>query len=348
MWRVKNAGTTGAVINGNTLTTTAAGTVVVTATIVNGAAIGTPYTRDFSITIGFATPAQYRDMVLATLDDTNTVTITGNSAYGNGVFPSGRTVTLSPFKIAKYETTYGLWYEVKQWATAAARGANGYTFGNAGREGHDGTGGEAPTGTAKLEPVTYINWRDAVVWCNAYSEMSGKDPVYYTDTTYATVLRTSTTDSGTGAAADGAKMKPGANGYRLPTEAEWEYAARGGKTPSTSGTFVYTYAGSNTVGDVAWYNGNASGTHTVGGKAGNTLGLYDMTGNVDEWCWDWYDSSVGTGTVADPTGAASGSNRVRRGGAWLSISEYVCAVAFRNYTTPYNRYSSLGFRVVAP
>jgi uncharacterized protein YjdB len=143
VWSVKNAGATGASINGNTLTTTAEGTVEITATIANGTAMGTAYSRDFSITIGFATPAQYREMILATPDAANTVTITGSSSYG-GAFPANRTVTVSPFKIAKYETTYELWYEVKQWATGSARGANRYVFGNAGREGRNGTAGATP------------------------------------------------------------------------------------------------------------------------------------------------------------------------------------------------------------
>jgi formylglycine-generating enzyme required for sulfatase activity len=352
VWTVKDAGSTGASISGNMLTTTAAGTAAVTATIADGLAAGTPYTQDFSITIGFATPAPYRDMILATPNDTNTVTITGDSAYASGsndyekgVFIAGRTVTLSPFKIAKYETTYELWYEVKQWATAAARGANGYTFANAGREGHNGTDGAAPTSGAKTEPVTYINWRDAVIWCNAYSEMSGKEPVYYTDTTYTTVLRTSTDDNSIDTVADLAKMKTSANGYRLPTEAQWEYAARGGKTPSTSGTFVYTYAGSNTAEDVAWYLDNTNGTQTVGGRAGNTLGLYDMSGNVWEWCWDWYESPVGTGGT-DPAGRGVGSFRVFRGGACYEFASR-CAVAFRSNTGPKGRIYNIGFRVVA-
>jgi uncharacterized repeat protein (TIGR02543 family) len=119
----------------------------------------------------FTTPAQYREMV-----SLSGGTVTGDAAYdgpyGSGAFPPGRTVTLlNAFKMAKYETTYELWHEVYQWAAG-----NGYAFANAGREGNDGTGGAAPT-AAKTEPVTYINWRDAIVWCNAYSEMDGKAPV---------------------------------------------------------------------------------------------------------------------------------------------------------------------------
>jgi formylglycine-generating enzyme required for sulfatase activity len=129
-------------------------------------------------------------------------TITGYR--GAGAFIHNRTVTIGAFKIAKYETTWQLWKEVYDWAVA-----NGYTFGNSGREGH-GTNGTSTAGTTAeraTRPVTYINWRDAIIWCNALSEKRGKTPVYYTNTTDANVLKVSTTNLHS--AEDGAKMKPG-------------------------------------------------------------------------------------------------------------------------------------------
>ena len=134
--------------------------------------------------------------------------------------------------------------------------------------------------------------------------------------------------------------------YRLPTEAEWEYAARGGHkaTTATSGTGSTKYAGSNTISDVAWFVGNSGDkTHPVGQKAPNELGLYDMTGNVLEWCADWY-GNYSNGSQTDPKGPSSGQARVLRGGSWYSSARN-CRVSNRGYGAPADRISSDGFRL---
>ena len=116
--------------------------------------------------------------------------------------------------------------------------------------------------------------------------------------------------------------------FALPTEAQWEYAARGGK--STKG---YLYSGSNYLGDVAWYVGNSSNTtHPVKSKSPNELGLYDMSGNVREWCADWYGSYSST-SQTNPVGPSTGSHRVLRGGGWQNLATS-CRIAYREYITP--------------
>jgi formylglycine-generating enzyme required for sulfatase activity len=196
-----------------------------------------------------------------------------------------------------------------------------------------------------------------VVWCNAYSEAAGKTPVYYLEGTTnfgdtTRVLReseNSSVSSGNGKA-EKAVINTNASGFRLPTEAEWEYAARGGD-PTDATNWGYTYAGTsdqNSLGNYAWYDSNAGiATHPVGEKDANTAGLHDMSGNVREWCWDWHSSNVGTGTVSNPTGAASGTFRVSRGGSWLSFASD-CTVAYRGSNFPLSGSHDLGLRVVCP
>jgi formylglycine-generating enzyme required for sulfatase activity len=133
--------------------------------------------------------------------------------------------------------------------------------------------------------------------------------------------------------------RSGGNKYRLPTEAEWEYAARGGKQSKG-----YTYSGSNDIDAVAWYDKNAGGkSHPIKGKTANELGLYDMSGNVLEWCSDWY-GSYSSAFQTNPTGATSGSLRVYRDGSWYSGPEF-CVVAYRGYGSPDLRGPNLGFRL---
>ncbi|GHV22414.1 hypothetical protein FACS189494_09210 [Spirochaetia bacterium] len=177
---------------------------------------------------------------------------------------------------------------------------------------------------AKL-PVENVSWLDAIEYCNKRSLNEGLTPAY----------------RGSG---NDIICNFSASGYRLPTEAEWEYAAKGGNKDY----MTYEYAGGNNAGAVGWYTDNSGErTHEVGTKAPNSLGLYDMSGNVWEWCWDWYSNSYTSGAQTDPTGAASGSYRVLRGGSWSYYAKYLRS-AYRNSNTPTSRYYIYGFRVVRP
>lgn len=159
-------------------------------------------------------------------------------------------------------------------------------------------------GTGADYPMYYVSWEEAMEFCRLLSNKTGKT-------------------------------------YTLPTEAQWEYAARGGNKPD--GT---KYAGSNMIDVVAWYGGNSgSSTHPVGTKRANSLDIYDMSGNVWEWCKDWYDTSYYSSDTDNPAGPSSGSSRVNRGGSWNYYASN-CRVAIRDGDSPGNRSDLLGFRVV--
>jgi formylglycine-generating enzyme required for sulfatase activity len=182
-------------------------------------------------------------------------------------------------------------------------------------------------------PMYLINWYEAVKYCNMLSESQGLDPAY--------IIGSGSTPSVT---CDFTK-----NGYRLPTEAEWEYAARGGEN--------YKYSGSNDLDAVAWHGDNSSRkTHPVGQKKPNGYGLYDMNGNVWEWCWDWY-GTYSTTELTDPTGSISGNSRINRGADWWRSASNTgngddaenakdFELGFRHGDAPNIVWDTIGFRVV--
>ncbi len=207
-------------------------------------------------------------------------------------------VAVSTFYIGKYPVRWSEFVEVRNWAAA-----HGYNIGQAGSGGRDNY------------PVTNVDWFQALKWCNARSEMENKTPVY--KNAKGDVYRTGEEDP---------VVNESANGYRLPSENEWEWAARGGTQ-----THGYAYSGSKDINEVAWYDGNADNQiHVVGTKAANELGIHDMSGNVWEWCFDDYDFW--------------GPYRVLRGGSWDGNAEY-CAVGGLNRHYPTRSSILIGFRL---
>ena len=246
-------------------------------------------------------------------------------------------VAVSEFYMGKKEVTKGEWDEVQQWGTLVG----GYTSLAVG------------AGKGAVYPVTNVSWYDVVKWCNAKSEREGLVPAYYTDNAQTVVYRVGNVN------VTNVQVKWGANGYRLPTEGEWEKAGRGGVvgrrfpngdtiSQSVANYFGITagYAydlgpnGYNAIGSVG---GTIPATSVVGSFVSNGYGLKDVAGNVWEWCWDWY-GPFGSGGVTDPRGADTGTARVSRGGSWGSYP-YYARVSFRSNDYPSNRIDLIGFRV---
>ncbi|PKL37763.1 MAG: hypothetical protein CVV44_15605 [Spirochaetae bacterium HGW-Spirochaetae-1] len=231
-----------------------------------------------------------------------------------------RTVTLTKnLHVGKYEITYYQWMTIKNWA-----GDHDYGFYSSGYQGSDSDHANDD------HPVTYITWRDCIAWCNALSENEGLTPCYYTSALQDKIFRDASIyaydedddyyeeeeDYDRDISNDCVNWN--ADGYRLLTGAEWEYAARNGGT-SQGDEFSGYVDGSQALGDYCWYSGNSGGyTHEVGKKNQNSLGLYDMTGNVMEWCWDWKEDWT-TESVTDPQGPDTGSSRSIRGGAFYHL-----------------------------
>ncbi|WP_308687222.1 SUMF1/EgtB/PvdO family nonheme iron enzyme [uncultured Treponema sp.] len=265
---------------------------------------------------------------LATVIDTAT-TITGSGS--DGVFIDGRTVTLSPYSIGKYEVTQEL-FEV-------VMGENPSKFQGDAYPPADGE-------TQELRPVETISWYHAIVFCNRLSILMGLEECYKIiqangdEVDYENIVLSAITQDCSGWQSISCDFTK--NGYRLPTEAEWEFAARGGKQDVDD--WNYTYAGSNDIDKVAWYyKANSNNiSHEVGLLTANRFGLYDMSGNLREWCWDWYDSSIKADTPA--TGPETGSSHVERGGSWFDNASAL-SVLKKYPNTSSSSFNYLGFRL---
>lgn len=245
-------------------------------------------------------------------------------------------VTVGALLVDRFEVSWSSWWQVYSWALL-----HGYDF--------DGMGGAADPAA----PVMAVSWYDCVKWCNARSEQANLTPVYCLTPAQTSVYRQGWTNLSSDC------VKWSADGYRLPTEAEWERLARGGaaghRYPWTNvETISHFQANYWSRTNEVYDTGPTRGLHPdfaadaapVGSFSPNDYGLYDAAGNMWEWCWDWFSHTYYSGSPADnPRGPAGGAERVARGGSLYAYGFYT-RCSYRNFWSPTNRFSDFGFRCV--